>query len=336
MPRRCELVLLAIGLGVGLVGCIGSAPAAPPAPTPQAGFVNLPDLPGAAAADGDRLWIAGYATGRLYRVSGDRRLDLLAIPIGKPHSLQPACEPGTVHDAPTGSFLPRRCDLPSGVAVGAGSVWTGRNDQQAVVRLDPASGRIVATIPVGFHVFNLAADAASVWVVSFEDNMVARIDATTNVLTYRQSLLHEPSAVVIADGSAWISRSGNATVVRLDAMTGTLQAEIPVGRRPLPVAAARGSIWVRCEQDSTVSRIDPSSNRTVANIPVDPFYGLDGVDSMVANAGGVWISGLTLQWIDASTNQVARSLPQSGRPFQAASDRLWVLTLGGQVSRVAP
>jgi len=285
--------------------------------------------------DGDRLWIASYAAGRLYRVSG-RRLDVVAIPIANPHLLEPACEPGTVHDAPTGSFLPRRCDLPSGVAVGAGGVWIGRNDRQAVIRLDPASGRVVATIPVGFHVFNLAADAASVWVVSFEDNMVARIDPTTNAVTVRQSLLHEPSAVLLADGSAWISRSGNATVVRLDAVTGALQAEIPVGRRPLPLVAGSGSIWVRCEQDSTVSRIDPSTNRVVADIPVDPFYGLDGVDSMAANAGGVWISGLTLQWIDASTNRVARSLPQSGRPYQAASDQLWVLSLGGQISRVAP
>jgi streptogramin lyase len=298
--------------------------------------VNLSDLPGAAAADGDRFWIAGYAAGRLYRVSGAHRLDVLAIPIADPHLLQPACEPGTVHDAPMGSFLPRRCDLPSGVAVGAGSVWIGRNDRQAVLRLDPASGRIVATIPVGFHVFNLAADAASVWVVSFEDNMVARIDATTNAVTFRQSLLHAPSGVLIRDGSVWISRSGDATVVRLDTITGALQAEIPVGRRPLPLAAGSGSIWVRSEQDSTVSRIDPSSNRVVADIPVDPFYGLDGVDSMVANADGVWISGLTLQWIDASSNRVTRNLPQSGRPYPTTAGQLWVLSLGGQVSRVAP
>jgi DNA-binding beta-propeller fold protein YncE len=205
-----------------------------------------------------------------------------------------------------------------------------------VLRLDPASGRVVATIPVGFHVFNVAADAASVWVVSFEDNMVARIDPATNAVTVRQSLLHAPSGVVVAEGSAWISRSGNATVVRLDATTGALQAEIPVGRRPLPLAVGAGSVWVRCEQDSTVSRIDPSTNRVLATILVDPFYGLDGVDSMVANAGGVWISGLTLQWIDASSNRVSRSLPAAGRPYQAASDRLWVLGLGGQVSRVAP
>jgi DNA-binding beta-propeller fold protein YncE len=329
------LLVPAICVAVGLAGCVGPAPVASSSPT-QAGLVNLPDLPGAAAADGDRLWIAGYATGRLYRVSGASRLDVLAIPIANPHLLQPACEPGTVHDAPTGSFLPRRCDLPSGVSVGAGSVWTGRNDRQAVLRLDPATGRVVATIPVGFHVFNLAADATSVWVVSFEDNMVARIDAATNAVTVRQSLLHAPSGVVIAEGSAWISRSGNATVVRLDATTGALQAEIPVGRRPLPLTVGAGSIWVRCEQDSTVSRIDTSTNRVLAAIPVDPFYGLDGVDSMVANAGGVWISGLTLQWIDASSNRVSRSLPVSGRPYQASSDRLWVLSLGGQVSRVAP
>jgi streptogramin lyase len=331
--RRRDPVLLAIALAVVLTGCVGSTPVA--SPTPEAGFVSLPDLPGAAAADGNRLWIAGYAAGRLYRVSGADRLDVLAIPIANPHLLQPACEPGTVHDAPMGSFLPRRCDLPSGVAVGAGSVWIGRNDRQAVLRLDAASGRIVATIPVGFHVFNLAADATSVWVVSFEDDMVARIDATTNAVTVRRSLLHAPSGVLINDGSVWISRSGNATVVRLDAITGAQEAEIPVGRRPLPLAAGGGSIWVRCEQDSTVSRIDPSTNRAVANIPVDPFYGLDGVDSMVANAGGVWISGLTLQWIDASTNQVARSLPQSGRPYRAAANRLWVLSLAGQVSRAA-
>jgi DNA-binding beta-propeller fold protein YncE len=281
------------------------------------------------------LWITGYAAGRLYRVSGTRRLDVLTIPIANPHLLQPACEPGTVHDAPMGSFLPRRCDLPSGVAVGAGSVWIGRNDQRAVLRLDPASGRTLATIPVGFHVFNLAADATSVWVVSFEDNMVARIDPVTNGVTLRQSLLHAPSGVLIADGSVWISRSGNATVERLDAITGAQQAEIPVGRRPLPLAAAAGSIWVRSEQDSTVSRIDASTNRTVANIPVDPFYGLDGVDSMVGNAGGIWISGLTIQWIDASSNRVTRSLPQSGRPYGPAPAPLWVLSIGGRVERVA-
>jgi YVTN family beta-propeller protein len=165
--------------------------------------------------------------------------------------------------------------------------------------------------------------------------MVARIDPATNAVTLRQSLLHALSCVLLNEGSVWISRSGNATVVRLDAITGMLQAEIPVGQRPLPLTAGSGSIWVRYERDSTVSRIDPSTNRVVATIPVDPFYGLDSVDSMVANAGGVWISGLTLQWIDASSNHVTRTLAPSGRPYPAAAGQLWVLSIGGQVSRMA-
>jgi YVTN family beta-propeller protein len=336
MRRRRDLVLIATSVVIGLAGCVGSTPTASPSPTSRPASLDLPDLPGAAAADRDRLWIAAYGTGRLYRVSGSQRFDLLASTIADPRALRPTCEPGTVHDAPMGSFLPRRCDLPSGVAVGAGSVWFGRNDQQAVVRLDPASGHVVATIPVGFHVFNLAADAASVWVVSFEDDMVARIDPKTNAVTVSQHLVHGPVGVLIAGGSAWISRVGNATVVRLDAITGALQAEFAVGRRPLPLAEGAGSIWVRSEQDSTVSRLDPATNQVVATIPVDPFYGLDGVDSMVAAAHGVWISGLTLQWIDASTNQVTRSLPASGRPYAAGDDRLWVLSLGGQISKVVP
>ena len=333
MPRRRDLVALALSLALGLAGCAGPTPGA--SPSPPAGFLTLPDPTGTAAAEGNRLWIAAYGAGRLYRVSGAHQLDVLAIPIGDPHLLQPACVPGTVHDAPMGSFLPRRCDLPSGVAVGAGSVWIGRNDRQAVLRLDPASGRVTATIPVGFHVFNLAADATSVWVVSFEDNMLARIDATTNAVTLRESLLHAPSGVLIDDGSVWISRSGNATVVRLDAITGAQEAEVAVGGRPLPLAAGAGSIWVRNEQDSTVSRIDASTNRVLATVAVDPFYGLDGVDSMVADRGGIWISGLRLQWIDATSNQVSRSLPQSGRPYRAGAGEIWVLGLGGRVVRVA-
>lgn len=255
-------------------GCEGSTqPGAGPsvkALTSSTGTV-LEGLPATAAAAGDSLWVAGYSTGRLVRVSGTPGLHELTLRIGNAQAPQPGCQPGDADVVPMGSFLTRLCDLPSGVAVGAGSVWVGRNDQQAVVRLDPATGRAIATIAVGMRVFNIAPSASAVWAVSFQDNMVARIDPHTNMVSLRQALLHAPSGVLIADGSAWISTSGNATVVRLDATTGALQAAIPVGVQPLPLAAARGAIWVRCEQDSTIARIDPTTNRMVASIPVDPF-----------------------------------------------------------------
>lgn len=331
---------VAVLISVLLASCtpVSTGPAATgaastPGPPVIAG-IDLPELPGAAASGPDRLWIANYDTGNLAQVSGERTLRIATVRVGDPRSLQPDCQAGSVHYAPTGSFIIRRCDLPAGAAAGAGSVWTGRNDLEAVVRIDPSSRKVIATIPVAMHIFNLAVSDAAVLVTSYEDNLVAAIDPTTNRVLFRESLLHSPSGIAFADGSVWIATTGGFAVVRLDPRTGAVLATVPVGRKPFPMLSAAGAVWVRCEQDSTLWRIDPASNRAVASIPVDPFYGNDGLDSMVGAPGSVWISGLSLQRIDTSTNRIAGSLPVPGRPYAAGAGRIWVIGVGGRVSLV--
>jgi hypothetical protein len=84
------------------------------------------------------------------------------------------------------------------------------------------------------------------------------------------------------------------------------------------------SVWVVSFEDNMVARIDPATNavtmrQSLPNAPSGVLIneGLDGVDS------------------DASSNHVARSLPASGRPYPATAGQLWVLSIGGQVSRIA-
>ena len=322
-----------------LVGCTAEpaasqTTAASGEPTPSSA-VQLAGFPANAASDSTGLWVIDYKHGDLVHVYGAGQLRLSRISIGNPAALQPDCAPENESD-PIGAWLQRRCDLPSGVAVGAGSVWVGRNDQRAVMRIDPGTGLSLATIPVGIRIFNIAASDSAVWIASFEDNAVARIDPRTNAVTFRQQVLHAPSGVLVADGSVWITTSGDATVVRLDASTGTRQAAIRVGGQPLPIASAPGAIWVRCEQPNTVVRIDPAANAVVATIPADLFYGEDGLDSLVANRSGVWATGLNLQWIDASINRVARRLPLEGRPYDAGGGTLWIVSLEGRVSKISP
>ena len=307
----------------------GSAPSPPLVAT-----LDLLRVPGAAAAGADGLWIADYDRGDVTHVSGGARLTASTLHVGDPRSLQPGCQAGSVHYAPTGSFIIRRCDLPAGMAVGAGGVWTGRNDEQAVVRIDPRTRKVAATVPVGMHVFNLAASDTQVVVDSYEDNLVAAIDPRTNRVLWREPLLHSPSGIAFADGSVWVALTGGFAVVRLDPRTGAVLATVPVGGKPFPLASAAGAVWVRCEQDSTVWRVDPATNQASAHIPVDPFYGNDGLDSMVGSRNGVWISGLTLQRIDAATNRVVGSLPLPGRPYAASGGRIWVIGVGGRLSLV--
>ena len=336
MSSRQRLVAGTIAVLV-CAGCSGStpAPSAIPSASESTGApLKLAGFPASAASDTSGLWVGNYTAGKLVRVYGSAGLRQTSYAIGNPTALQPDCAPENESD-PIGSWLQRRCDLPSGIGVGAGSVWVGRNDRRAVLRLDAATGRTIATIPVGMRVFNIAASTSAVWVTSFEDNAVARIDPQTNAVTFQQDVPHAPSGVLIADGSVWISTSGNAAVLRLDAQTGAPQAAIPVGGQPLPLAAAPGAIWVRCEQDNTVVRIDPAANRVVATVPVALFYGEDGLDSLVATPGGVWTTGLNLQWVDAASNRVTKTLPIEGRPYDAGGGALWIVSLEGVISRIA-
>jgi YVTN family beta-propeller protein len=321
-----------------LAGCTGPIPARvanTASMSPTQGVVKLEGFPANAASDASGLWIAEYTTGKVAHVWGVSQLQESTIPIGSPTALDPDCAPENESD-PIGAWLQRRCDLPSGVAVAAGSAWVGRNDQRAVVRIDVKTGRRIATIPVGIRIFNIAATSSAVWAVSFEDNAIVRIDPRTNGVTVRQEMPHAPSGVVIANGSVWISTAGNGMVVRLDTNTGAVQAEIPVGAQPLPLAAAAGAVWVRCEQDNTVVRIDPSTNAVVATVPVGVFFGEDGTDSLVATPSGVWATGLNLQWVDATSNRVTRTLPVEGRPYAAGDGALWIVSLEGRVSRILP
>jgi streptogramin lyase len=111
--------------------------------------LQLGKLPGAAAVGAGSLWVIDYAEGSISRVNAATNRLAGTIQVGDPGQLPAGCGPGTVHDAPTGSFLVRGCDLPSAVVVAAGSLWIARNDTRVVERVDPPTAKVTATIPVG-------------------------------------------------------------------------------------------------------------------------------------------------------------------------------------------
>jgi DNA-binding beta-propeller fold protein YncE len=66
------------------------------------------------------------------------------------------------------------------VAVGGGSVWAAIPEVNAVVRVDPATGRRAGgLISVGIGPVSLDYGRGSVWVANGSDGTVSRIDAST-------------------------------------------------------------------------------------------------------------------------------------------------------------
>jgi YVTN family beta-propeller protein len=72
-----------------------------------------------------------------------------------------------------------------GIAVGEGAVWVASLMEGELIRVDPATDRVVARIPVGGEPESVAVTPGAVWVALTSDDIVVRVDAETGRVTDR-------------------------------------------------------------------------------------------------------------------------------------------------------
>jgi len=151
------------------------------------------------------------------------------------------------------------------VAVAFGSVWVV-DASGSVARVDPATGKVLARVPVGTDASAIVAGAGSVWVASPLDDTVSQIDPTNAVTTIRVG--HGPSGVAVGAGAVWVTDRYDDTVQRIDPGTSSVVTTIHVGSSPQGIAAADGAVWVADSHDGTIARIDPAKDAVSRRIPV--------------------------------------------------------------------
>jgi YVTN family beta-propeller protein len=189
----------------------------------------------AALATGNRaIWAVNSAPffkrGTLVRIdTATNRLDGPAIPLG------PA---------------------PSGVAVGANSVWVGDAIEGTVRRIDPARRRAVATIDVGNEPYALLFANRSLWVTNADDATVSRIDPATNRVTATIRVGRNPYGIAAGGGSLWVANLGDGTVSQLDSASGRVTQTVRTGGDPVGVAAAGDAVWLTMNSEGRAARID--------------------------------------------------------------------------------
>jgi virginiamycin B lyase len=190
---------------------------------------------------------------------------------------------------------------PFGIALGYGSLWVTAyfNDPHQVLRVDPVSGRVLATItglPLGGGT-GIAAGEGAVWVACTYARSLARIDPSTDRVTH----------------------------------------VIPVERYPLAVSAGRGAVWVRNEESSSVSRIDPKSYRVAATVRgLSPSVGRSGDDAMALGSAGLWATGIQTLLVDPARNRVGAKIDVSANGVSEGFGSLWVTSILGTVQRIDP
>ena len=93
-------------------------------------------------------------------------------------------------------------------------------------------------------VAGLAAADGAVWIADPVGGKLVRIDAATRKVVARIPVGHGPAGVAVGAGGVWVTNYDDGTVSRIDPETNTVVGTIEVGPHPDHIAAGEGGVWV--------------------------------------------------------------------------------------------
>jgi hypothetical protein len=250
------------------------------------------------------------------------------------------------------------------LAAGSGSIWVtvaspdtnGQPQLDSVLRIDPATAKIIARISVGHSPEGVAASSNGIWTANHRSDSagtrttglytVSHVDPGTNaeLAPVAVETRHDPNndtnavfccgpqGLTAAAGSIWTTdpqARGNGMVIRIDPRTSAVTATIPSPSAPAcgNLAGDDTAVWfVSACDDPDVVRIDPATNTVVATIDV----GATTMDIALGN-GSVWVvaRGLAnrtgVDRIDSRTNKLtARTRLSYPTAVTFGAGALWV------------
>jgi streptogramin lyase len=185
--------------------------------------------------------------------------------------------------------------IPIGVAFGEGGVWVADPNLNSVLRVDPASNRIVARISVPDHPVRLAVGEGAVWVTQSGAESLARIDVASGAVVATVPIGGKPSGEpALGAGSVWALDGTHRQVVRIDPATNGEVARIDVGGTGPTggVLYAYGSIWAASDGDAQIVRIDPATNTVAARVALrrGSHRARVAMDPEAIGRGRVWVA----------------------------------------------
>lgn len=179
------------------------------------------------------------------------------------------------------SSLPAiECSLDSCAAT-HGALWAADLGDDHILRLDPATGRVVATVAAGGKVEDLGAGPGGVWAdvhgPAGGRDLIVRIDPSANRVDGSVLLERFPEAFHVGPGGTWEATAvGSADgvfrsqVTRIDPSTMTPVAVVAVAGQVVALAEGEGALWAGvwdpAGQTGRVLRIDPAARAVTAVI----------------------------------------------------------------------
>jgi hypothetical protein len=234
------------------------------------------------------------------------------------------------------------------VVAGAGGIWVAGLTK--LLRIDPATNRVVARIDLRGMPTALGVASGAVWATTFKqaatlEQELVRVDPSTNKVTARIPTGDVVQDLAAGDSGVWVLVGGDLDrpAVKLlhvgpagDGVASTVDLEGLSSLFVRVVAGPEGAFVMSGGSAPTLTHVHPDKRvGATVSLPAAPSGG------MVYAAGAVWLvnrDDTTITKVDARTDQVVGTYPLPPLPAYLADGggRLWVTVDPTSVAPVDP
>jgi len=221
------------------------------------------------------------------------------------------------------------------------SVWISNYPKDSVTRLDPKTGKVLATIHTGSKPCSgLAVGFGSLWVPNCGDETLVRLDLKTAAIqaTIRTKIADSEGGIATGAGSVWLMIDSKGTLARIDPDTNQAVAHIALPAGSFVPAFGEGALWVTSTQNDLVTRVDPRTN-----LPVETIKTGKKPRFLTIGEGAVWVLNQgegNVTRIDPKTNKVVATIeagvPGEGGDISAGEGSVWVTSFEFPLTRIDP
>jgi virginiamycin B lyase len=226
------------------------------------------------------------------------------------------------------------------VLVTEDAVWVASTQPFAILRIDPATNKIVARIRIpGEACSGLASGFGSIWTpICGKRPALVRIDAEKNAIS--KILPVGPAGpeggIATSDDSVWMVSDKNGTLVRVEPSTNSIRQRILIRLGSFNPVYSGGVVWISgIESNVLTTPVDASSGKVMDSIPVGlkPRF-------LTAGGGSIWTLNQgdgTVSRVDEKSKQVTTiqvGIPGTGGDIDYQADSLWLSVFDVPLTRI--
>jgi virginiamycin B lyase len=226
------------------------------------------------------------------------------------------------------------------VLVTDNAVWVASTKPYGVLRIDPATNTIVATVKLsGEACSGLASGFGSIWVpVCGKKPALVRIDAAKNTIS---ATLPIPPAgpeggIATSEDSVWMVTDRNGTLTRIDPLVNNVRQTISIPSGSYNPLFSNGIVWVTGIESDVLTAVDAATGKVLESVSVGPKPRF-----LTSGGGSIWTLNQgdgTVSRVDEKSRKVTASIqvgiPGTGGDIGYGADSVWLTVFEVPLTRI--